>query len=80
MKSGRKIPGKSLNKIINNGKIVLLKEPKKTGGRYLVAKLLKYHLGHPTEDMVYPKYYDAVFEENSEVSSDGTKTFSYRKS
>lgn len=72
LKLGRKIPGKSLNKIINNGQIVLLKEPKKTCERYMVAKLLKYHLGYPTEDMVYPKYYDAVFEENSVVSSDRT--------
>lgn len=60
LKAGRSLASKSLSTIKNEGNYLILKEPKKAGGRYYFCHILDVYEGPAKKDMVYPSYYQQL--------------------
>ena len=60
LKAGRSLASKSLSTIKNEGNYLILKEPKKAGGRYYLCHILDVYEGPAKKDMVYPSYYQQL--------------------
>lgn len=57
LKIGRKIPEAKIQDVLNQGGILILKEPKIDGGKYYVAHIKEYLYGAATYEMSFPEYY-----------------------
>ena len=57
LKTGKLIPEKALNSIIEAGGVIILRTPKKQGGQWYLSSFDQYHIGKPTLEMNYPSYY-----------------------
>lgn len=72
LKIGRKIPEKSLKNVLSENGMILLKAPKKVGGKYYLAMVEEYHNGLPKDSFVYPDYYKEIIEDCFGFSLEGT--------
>ncbi len=72
LKVGRMIPQKSIERVIGGSKVVVLKAPKKAGGKYYIASIKGYHNGLPKSGFDYPKYYDEMLDSSYEYTLEGT--------
>ena len=58
LKLGKKIPEKSVRRVINSGGTVLLRAPKKEGGGLYAAQILDVQ--YSIEEKAYPTYYNEI--------------------
>ena len=56
-KFGKQVSRVSAEKVINNGGHLLLRQPKKDGGKLYYSKILGFMNGKFTKDMSFPDYY-----------------------
>ena len=57
LKAGKQIPETSVNSVIADGGLVVLKAPKSCGGNFYATRILDFFNGSPKDGMVYPDYY-----------------------
>ena len=57
LKIGRALAEKSINRVMESGGCLLLKEPKKDGGKYYFCKISDIQQGKAKEEYNYPDYY-----------------------
>ncbi len=72
LKTGKYIPAPVLDEIINNGGMMILKAPKKLGGKYYMTHFCEYYHGNAKESMVFPEYYYQLPTEYDKSPLDGT--------
>ena len=60
LKTGKLIPEKALNTILDAGGILILRAPKKQGGQWYLSYFDKYKIGLPSSGMHYPTYYQLL--------------------
>lgn len=60
MKGGKSLPERRIQKIMDNGGVLILKEPKSNGGKYYITSILEMKNGIVNNEMVYPSYYDEM--------------------
>ena len=72
LKLGKQIPESSLNTFLENDGNIILKAPKKKGGYYHYAHMIGYHVGKPSEDMIYPDYYRKMVRDSYEYTLCGS--------
>ena len=58
LKIGRPLAEKSINTVLSDGGNLILKEPKKDGGKYYFCKIDTVEQGPVKADYVYPEYYN----------------------
>lgn len=71
-KVGKMIPGNSLDSILSESRKIILRAPKKDGGKYYLASLKEYSNGAPPMDVNYPKYYSEMIDSEFMSSLNGT--------
>ena len=74
LKVGRKIPESSLNRMMEESRLIILKAPKVVGGEYFIASCASFHNGNPLPDFRYPIYYSEMIRSSTdnEFTFDGT--------
>ena len=65
LKTGKQIPDDRLNELFGKPNTMILKAPKKVGGKYYIAFVEQAYNGQPAVGMNYPSYYDELVEDNS---------------
>lgn len=69
LKIGRALAEKSIKRVMESGGCLLLKEPKKDGGRYYYCEITDIKQGKAREEYNFPDYYSQF---NSAIPLDGT--------
>lgn len=72
LKTGKKIPDSSLDKVKDNGGFIILKAPKGVGGKFYVAHVLECNNGMPKSEYIYPNYYNNITSDFLAEPLDGT--------
>lgn len=70
MKFGRSIPDKSIKNVIDESGLIILKEPKKSGGKYFCAHVCEYRNVNTCRTDSSPHYYYELLssmEDNNEI-------------
>lgn len=65
LKIGRKLPVINLQSIVDGSRKIILKAPKKFGGKYYKVDLLDFYNGDALDDFCYPEYYREMLEDDS---------------
>ena len=60
LKVGKKIPENKLQKMYQNGGVLYLRSPKNEGEQFYKAKIKAFYSGEPKSNMLFPKYYDEM--------------------
>jgi hypothetical protein len=68
LKVGRPLAHKSIEMVKDKGGILIIKEPKKTGGTYYACHIEEIHNGMNSNKYVYPNYY-AILESEGFILS-----------
>lgn len=72
LKIGKTIPERSLLSIHEAGSVLLLRTPKKTGGKWYASHFVDFHFGAADKSMIYPEYYHELQASIDELSLTGT--------
>lgn len=72
LKLGKAIPNGALDNTIGINSVVLLREPKRVGGKLFLCKCTEYRNGEVLPNYLFPTYYEEMFSEYYWLSSSGT--------
>lgn len=72
LKLGKKVTNRALEDIMNSSCGLILKAPKAYGGKLYYCRMLDAKNMTPTEDMLYPQYYNELVQDMFWFSLDGT--------
>ena len=79
MKVGKQLPQSSVCPVLKDGGCLILKAPKASGGDLFTATIQEFYNGAPPKDMIYPRYYQEMKEDEDLWMLDSSLTGSWFK-
>jgi hypothetical protein len=72
LKLGKPIPERAINETVSANGVVIIRTPKKSGGKLYVCECTGSRNGEPLPDYVFPDYYTALFSDYYWISKVGS--------